>query len=110
MIEKQEFLALAAKGWEKYQYDGRYLYRSDSKSSQSGSQSTIPNAVSACILGAAVAAANDFAVGIDAFDYIHTIFKIDSNYTYKIACASNGAGSKEAALKAVEAIEWPVAS
>ena len=106
MISKEEFLTLAEKGWEKYDYTFGQLYNNY------GGIIT-EDTTSACIIGAACAAANDFKIGTDACEWAEAIFPYDekgfNELRKNVAYTSNDAGSKEAALKAVEAIEWPVA-
>lgn len=104
MISKEDFLALARTGWEKYGYESGYLYRSG-PGSRSTSSIIYEDTESACIVGAAAAA--DFVIGADAWKWAgYNLSDMPNHMWSKIVHASNNAGSIEEALVAVEALDW----
>jgi hypothetical protein len=96
-MTRKDFVELAKKGWEKYDYlgDGRYFNRASFGR---------PNkhTTCCCALGAAVTARGGAIV--DLFNIIDTAYEDDIDFDYTtIIRISDDAGSKEAAIKALEA-------
>lgn len=94
-MTRDEFIQDMKKGWEKLGYTSGAFYADNVGPllAKYASQAT-----RACAIGAAAAAA-----GWHPHDYV---YQLPGDMWDKIASASNMAGSKEAAIAAIEALEW----
>lgn len=110
MITRDEFLAGMRKGWERLEWNNGHFYASGPLDYTGWpidwpSDITRDNATSACAIGAYA-----YAVGlVDDAEIWDVLYggAIPERVFEDIVDASNRAGSKEAAIRAVEAIEWP---
>lgn len=104
-LSKQEFLEAATKGWEKYEY-ARYSRFQNNDGKRCCYQ---PEKVTACCaLGAATIGLYGKADWVLSDELINTrLYVFKHNFALQIAIASNTAGSKEAALIAIAALDWP---
>lgn len=97
-MTRDEFIRDMKKGWEKLDYTAGVFYRDRSGSVRNRNNS---GTVAACAIGAAA-----YGAGFEfAADYMADT--VPGKLWDMIADASNNAGSKEAAIAAVEALDWP---
>lgn len=94
MLTKEQFIADMTKGWETLGYARNWFF----VDANNQPVLNVKNAVSACAIGAAAIAA-----GEEPHPYA---LKLPGDMWNDIASASNDAGSKEDAIKAVMALEW----
>lgn len=92
-IPRNEFISAMKKGWEQV---GWVAYKRGEDKNKSYVEPPNPRVVAACALGAA-------QIGLG---YEITSGMLGHTLLHKIAWASNSAGSKEAAIAAVEALDW----
>jgi hypothetical protein len=109
-ISKEDFLEAAAKGWEKYEYahGSRFLKEDgtnwdDDRCSEALLDGTPGKVASCCILGAATLG----LYGKPSWGLSDKVCNsLPEGIAYAVARISNNAGSKEAALTNVAALDW----